>query len=43
MVSDNKPDIDDAIPEPHPLDIPPYLDRRPASDDRFMMWGIPAE
>ena len=43
--TDKKPDIDDAIPEPHPLDIPPYLDRRPAStgNDGFMMWGIPAE
>ena len=43
----NKTDIDDAIPQPHPLDIPPYLDRRPKSttdkDADFMMWGIQAE
>ena len=40
-----KPDIDDAIPGPHPLDIPPYLDRRATStgDDRFSMWGINTE
>jgi hypothetical protein len=49
-VSDKKPDIDDAIPEPNDgLDIPPCLDRRPASaaatdkDADFLMWGIAAE
>ena len=38
----NTTDIDDAIPEAHPLDIPPYLDRR-KQQDGFMMWGIAAE
>jgi hypothetical protein len=49
LPAEAKPDINDAIPEPHPLDIPPYLDRRSQSgtaadkDANFMMWGIAAE
>jgi hypothetical protein len=43
--ADKKPDINDAIPEAHPLDIPSYLDRRKQADKDagFMMWGIAAE
>jgi hypothetical protein len=50
VMSEKKPDMDDAIPEPDDgLDIPPYLDRRPKApttsdkDSDFMMWGVAAE